>query len=90
MIADAKPDMAEAIRLCAIPHRINKEILALLRGEGREPSERTGTMLTELQKLDLISRPLSDYDYVCHESVRNVLLGRWRTENSERFQELNG
>ena len=36
-IGSEKPDLAEAIRLCAIPHWFNKEILAWLRGEGSKP-----------------------------------------------------
>jgi tetratricopeptide (TPR) repeat protein len=88
LIDCAKPDVAEAIRLCAIPHRFNEEILAWLRGEGREPSERTVALLAELAKLAFVS-PRRDYGYVCHENVRNMLSGRWRKENAEGFQELS-
>jgi hypothetical protein len=35
----AEPDVAEAVRFCAIPHWFSEEILAWLRGEGREPSQ---------------------------------------------------
>jgi len=85
----AEPDIAEAIRLCAIPQWFNDEILAWLRGEGRETSERTGAILTELAKLAFVS-PRRDHGYVYHENVRNLLLGRWRQENVGRFRELSG
>lgn len=85
----AKPDMAEAIRLCAIPHWFNEEILAWLRGEGREPSGRTGEILGELTK-QVFASPYHGRGYAYHENVRNLLLGRWRKENGRRFQELSG
>jgi tetratricopeptide (TPR) repeat protein len=89
LIDHAQPDVAEAINLCPIPHWFNQEILARLRGEGREPSGRTGEILGELTKLVFVS-PYHDRGYAYHEDVRNLLLGRWRKENRGRFQELSG
>jgi tetratricopeptide (TPR) repeat protein len=85
----ADPDVAEAIHLCAIPHWFNEEILAWPRGEGREPSGRTREILAKLTGLTFVG-PYHDRGYAYHENVRNLLLGRWRKEKAERFQELSG
>jgi tetratricopeptide (TPR) repeat protein len=85
----AAPDIAEAIRFCAIPHWFNEEIIAWLRGEGREPSQRTREILAELTALTFVG-PYHDRGYAYHENVRDLLLRRWRQENAERFQELSG
>ena len=85
----AKPDMAEAIRLCAIPHWFNKEILAWLRDEERQPSGRTQEILSELTSLPFVESH-HDRDYRYKKNVRPLLLHRWRKENAERFGELSG
>jgi tetratricopeptide (TPR) repeat protein len=86
-IGSEKPDLAEAIRLCAIPHWFNKEILAWLRGEGSKPSERTETLLDELKLKQLACvRPGNLF---LHDNVRNLLLHRWRKAKPEDFQALN-
>jgi len=85
----AAPDVAEAIRFCAIPHWFNEETLAWLRGEGREPSQRTREVLAALTELTFVG-PYHDRGYAYHENVRDLLLHRWRQENAERFQELSG
>ena len=85
----AEPDVAEAIRFCAIPHWFNEETLAWLRGEGREPSQRTREILAALTELTFVG-PYHDRGYAYHENVRDLLLHRWRQENAERFQELSG
>ena len=85
----ADSDVAEAIRFCAIPHWFNEEILAWLRDEGREPSQRTREILAALTELTFIG-PYHDRGYAYHENVRDLLLHRWRQENAERFQELSG
>jgi len=85
----AEPDVAEAIRFCTIPHWFNDEILAWLRGEGREPSQRTREILAALTGLTFVG-PYHDRGYAYHENVRNLLLRRWRQEAAERFQELSG
>jgi tetratricopeptide (TPR) repeat protein len=89
LMARAEPDVADAIRFCAIPHWFNEEILAWLRDEGREPSQRTRKILAALTELTFVG-PYHDRGYACHENVRNLLLHRWRQENAERFQELSG
>jgi ATP/maltotriose-dependent transcriptional regulator MalT len=90
IMARADPDVAEAIRFCAIPHWFNEEILAWLRGEEREPSQRTREILAALTELTFVG-PYHDRGYAYHENVRDLLLHRWRQEkNAERFQELSG
>lgn len=87
-IASEKPDLAEAIRLCAIPHRFNNEILAWLRGEGPNPSESTQSILEELKSRKLaLAGP---EDLFIHDNVRSLLLHRWRKESPEEFKSLNG
>jgi tetratricopeptide (TPR) repeat protein len=87
-IVGEKPDMAEAIRLCAIPHWFNKDILAWLRGDGNKPSKRTETILEELKLRELA---FGDAEKLfLHDNVRNLLLYRWRKENPEAFKKLNG
>ena len=87
-IGSDKPDLAEAIRLCAIPHWCNKEILAWLRGEEGKPSEQTESILERLKAKKLVfGRPDNLY---LHDNVRNLLLQRWRKENPEHFQVLSG
>jgi tetratricopeptide (TPR) repeat protein len=85
----AEPDVAEAIRFCALPHWFDEEILAWLRGEGREPSQRTREILAALTELTFVG-PYRDRGYAYHENVHNLLLRRWRQEDAERFQELSG
>jgi tetratricopeptide (TPR) repeat protein len=87
-IVSEKPDLAEAIRLCAIPHWFNKEILAWLRDEGTKPSERTEAILEELKLRELASDDRRG-DLYLHDNVRNLLLHRWRKENPKDFKALN-
>ena len=61
IMTQSESDVAEAVRLCAIPHWFDEEILAWLRGEGREPSERTGEILAELTEMPFVS-PYGDRD----------------------------
>ena len=85
LLDSKKPNVADAIRLCAIPHWFDEKILAWLCDEGREPSERTGAILAELADLAFVS-PRRDHGYVYLENVRNLLLGRWQKENAELFR----
>jgi tetratricopeptide (TPR) repeat protein len=89
-IGSEQPDLAEAIRQCAIPHWFNKEILARLRGEEGKPSERTKTILDELKLKKVASvRRLDDQSYILHGNVRSLMLSRWRNQDAERFRESN-
>jgi len=90
LIDSKKPDVADAIYFCAIPHWFDEKILAWLRDEGREPAERTGAILAELAELAFVSR--GNRGYVYDKNVRNRLLRDWRenTELLQNFQELSG
>ncbi|MGZ8842145.1 MAG: tetratricopeptide repeat protein [Pyrinomonadaceae bacterium] len=87
-IGNEKPDLAKALRLCAIPHWFNKEILAWLRGERTKPSNQTETILEELQLKKLAF--VGPGNLFLHDNVRNLLLHSWRKQNPEDFQSLNG
>ena len=87
-ISSEKPELAEVIRLCAIPHWFDEEIIAWLRGEGSKPSEQTKTILEELKLKRLaFVRPENLF---LHDNVRNLLLQRWRKDNPDAFKSLNG
>jgi tetratricopeptide (TPR) repeat protein len=85
----AEPDVAEAIRFCAIPHWFNEEIIAWLRGEGSSPSRRSGEILAALTKLTFVG-PYHERGWAYHEKVRDLLLCRWRERDSEGFREPSG
>src|SRR5437868_7203277 len=85
-IGSEKPELLEAIRLCAVPHWLNNEILAWMRGEGIKPSEQTETILDELKLTKLAF--VGPHDLFLHDNVRNLLLHRWRNE-PENFRALN-
>jgi tetratricopeptide (TPR) repeat protein len=89
IMARAAPDVAEAIRFCAIPHWFNEEIIAWLRGEGLKPSPRSGEILAALTELTFVG-PYHDRGWAYHENVRDLLLRRWRERDGEEFKELSG
>ncbi|NIO71204.1 MAG: tetratricopeptide repeat protein, partial [Anaerolineae bacterium] len=89
IIARAEPDVAEAIRFCAIPHWFNEEIIARLRGEGLKPSRRSRQILAALTELNFVG-PYRERGWAYHEKVRDLLLRRWRERDGEEFKELSG
>jgi tetratricopeptide (TPR) repeat protein len=89
IMARAAPDVAEAIRFCAIPHWFNEEIIAWLRGEGLKPSPRSGEILAALTELTFVG-PYHDRGWAYHENVRDLLLRRWRERDGGAFRELSG
>jgi len=89
IIARAEPDVAEAIRFCAIPHWFNGEIIAWLRGEGSKPSRRSREILAALTELPFVG-PYHERGWAYHENVRDLLLRRWRERDGEEFRELSG
>ena len=88
IMARADSDVAEAIRFCAIPHWFDEEILAWLRGEGREPTQRTREVLAALTELTFVG-PYHDRGYAYHENVRDLLLHRCWEIDGEEFKELS-
>jgi len=89
IMARADPDVAEAIRFCAIPHWFNEEIIAWLRGEGLKPSQRSREILAALTELTFVG-PYHERGWAYHENVRDLLLCRWRERDGEGFKELSG
>lgn len=86
-IASENPNLAEAVRLCAIPHGFNAEILTWLRGEGSKRSTGTETLLETLKSKNLaFVRPDKLF---FHDNVRKLLVDRWLKNNSEDFKKLN-
>jgi tetratricopeptide (TPR) repeat protein len=85
----AEPDVAEAIRFCAIPHWFNEEIIAWLRGEGLKPSRRSREILAALTELTFVG-PYYERGWAYHENVRDLLLRRWRERDGQEFKELSG
>jgi len=65
IMARAEPDVAEAIRFCAIPHWFNEEIIAWLRGEGLKPSQRSREILAALTELTFVG-PYHDRGWAYH------------------------
>jgi tetratricopeptide (TPR) repeat protein len=88
IIARAEPDVAEAIRFCAVPHWLNGEIIAWLRGEGLKPSRRSRQILAALTELNFVS-PYREWGWAYHEKVRDLLLRRWREADDEEFRKLS-
>jgi tetratricopeptide (TPR) repeat protein len=89
IMARAEPDVAEAIRFCAIPHWFNEEIIAWLRGEGLKPSQRSREILAALTELTFVG-PYHERGWAYHENVRDLLLRRWRERDSQEFKQLSG
>ena len=88
IMARAEPNVAEALRFCAIPHWFNEEI-TWLRGEGLKPSRRGREILAALTELPFVG-PYREWGWAYHENVRALLLRRWREGDDERFRKLSG
>ena len=88
LMAQAEPDVAEAMRACAIPHWFNAEIIAWLRGERETPPIHSQQILDWLTELTFVG-PYHDRGYAYHKSARTLLLARWQ-EEPERLKELSG
>jgi len=89
IMAQAEPDVAEAICFCAISHWFNEEIMAWLRGEGLKPSRRSREILAALTELTFVD-PYQERGWAYHENVRDLLLRRWREGDDEEFRKLSG
>ncbi|MFB0538398.1 MAG: HEAT repeat domain-containing protein [Anaerolineae bacterium] len=88
IMARAEPDVAEAIRFCAIPHWFSEEIIAWLRGEGLKSSEHSREILAALTELTFVG-PYYGQDWTYHENVRELLLIRWRKTDDQHFVQLS-
>ncbi|TEU16717.1 MAG: tetratricopeptide repeat protein, partial [Anaerolineales bacterium] len=89
IMARAEPDVAEAIRFCAVPHWFDEGFIAWLRGEGLKPSQRSREILAALAELTFVG-PYQERGWAYHENVRDLLLRRWRKGDGEEFKELSG
>ena len=88
IIAHAESEVAEAIRLCAIPHWFNEEIIAWLRGEGLKPSRRSRKILAALTELTFVA-PYHARGWTYYKKARDLLLCHWRERDSKEFRELS-
>lgn len=86
-IAQADPELADAIRRCAIPRRFDTEILAVVRGDSDEATNER--LFDGITGLTFVHRR-SDLSYRYDDTTRQVLLDDWRTESHrELMNEIN-
>lgn len=81
------PELADAIRYCAIPRRLDARIVGVLRGSDDEEANRR--ILRSLLGTGFL-QPRKDGGHVYHDNVRDALIDEWRGEEMrDRFRELN-
>jgi tetratricopeptide (TPR) repeat protein len=89
----APPEMADAVRVCAIPAWFNAGLLALLLTDPPPaPPCKGGEIAALLEQIAAFSfvQPREGGGYVYHEAARARLLDWWRKpENRQRFAALN-
>jgi hypothetical protein len=86
MVAVEDPALAEAARACAIPHRFDPQVLALLSGADAAEASR---LFAELQKFQFV-RTRADGQCSYDESTRDALLREWRQpDRRDQFAGLN-
>ena len=87
-ILHERPDLADLIRLCAIPHSFNADIVGALRGapDDRQENER---LLAELVAYPALVRS-RDGSWYYPQGVRAELLAWWRSsEHLARYQQVS-
>lgn len=81
------PPLADLLRICAIPRRLDEQVLGVLRddiGDGAENQR----LLQSLAAFEfVVTRP--DGGYVYHDSTRTMLLDEWRTHARDAFDALS-
>jgi tetratricopeptide (TPR) repeat protein len=87
-IQPTDPQLAEAIRLCAIPRRFDAAILGILRIHSDEASNRR---LVERLAQHPFVLPRGDGSFRYHDDTRDALLRQWHDDpdRRQRFVELN-
>jgi len=86
----APPDVADAVRVCAIPAWFDAELLALLLSLPPHRGELEGGALLEQIAAFSFVQPREGGGYVYHEATRARLLDWWReAEHRQRFAKLN-
>lgn len=78
-------DVAQAVRYCAIPRWFDSEMIRTL-GKMEDGSQ---VMLDRLVKHRSFVRPHFPGGYEYHETVRELLLEKWQSDDPEMYRELN-
>ncbi len=87
-VREESPELADAIRYCAIPRRFDATVIGVLRG-AQDDGDGNSRILAGVLTYNF-AVPRRDGGYVYHDSVRESLLRDWRTpDNQEQFQTLN-
>ncbi len=80
-------DLAHAVRVCAIPKRLNPEVVGVLIGRPGEHAENVA-LLERVARMSFVIRR-EDGDLVYHDNVRDILLDDWRrSRNRNEFAAL--
>jgi hypothetical protein len=85
---ERSPELAEAIRYCAIPRFFDVAVLGALRG-GKADKLSDSQLLAEIASFSfVIARPGGSYAY--HDNMRDLILREWNTEEQRpQFEERN-
>ncbi len=78
------PELADAICYCAIPRRLDVEIVGVLRDASGDPAANE-KLLAGLSSLHLVSLRC-DGGYAYHDRRRALLLDQWRSDAEKRAQ----
>jgi len=82
----APPEVAQAIRLCALPAWFDSPLLALL---GQKEDQQAADLVAQVAEFSFVM-PRGGEGYVYHEATRARLLDWWQEpERQERFSILN-
>lgn len=87
VIKQVDPDIAEAIRLCAIPRWFNENIVSWLRGE-HSVSKRTEEIVNNLINLTFVIL-YRNQNLTYHEMVRNLLVNQMYQKNIDYYRKLH-
>ena len=85
LLRELEPSHARCLRLSAIPHSVDREILRVLIPQADEAS--IDEYWNSLSRLSVTS--LHGSDLVLHDSARNHLFSRWLEEPGEEFREMS-
>jgi tetratricopeptide (TPR) repeat protein len=83
------PQLAEAIRFCAIPHRFDARVIGVLRNDQTD-SDENRRLLAALRDYEFVMHH-RDGGYVYHDATREILLQDWQSPYEDRlmFDEYN-
>lgn len=84
-LQDVAPDVADAIRICAIPERFDDRTLSILAGMDKQ---KAAALVKRVAEFSFVT-PCEDNFYTYHEATRSRLLEWWQEpENYRRYLEL--